>query len=527
MREGSKASVQRKRKRKETHDVTVRKYRAWFAEGDESRLPDRVYALARQMQDCWTDIALHNRQAYDEWRKALPARAPPTGLQGQELARWWKENWPKPARDFYAASQAWAEDRVEQASLPDELGQTILERLSSTFKRLKTGGGPPKPHRRLDKFALHHRYRGGLPVHRLDGGRSKRFRILLPPPEAYRPQRGAKNPREVRRQRACPAWFRVDGVPVRLDVMVHRPLPEGDVYVKRVALVGRKSSVALPWEAYLIFTLEVPFETQAQAPLGTRCGIDVGWRKLDDERMRVAVLHDGKPAPEELVMPLVLHDRKLGEISLDRMANIQRCRDGVLERTKAAVAAMLGPMPPEWAQVRNGGMVRLMRDEGTPAEAVALLEAWKKDSDRYLRMERMLEGHMRRHYEWRYRNWAKEVAARYRAVCVKKMDQKEMWAVDKTKGAPALEASAERRNLAACGSLLAMVKHAVRKACGILVEVEAAHTTDRCSACGSGFQAGAGLMGRCEQGHVMDQDWNAACNIYAGRGRAVAEAASE
>ncbi len=129
-------------------------------------------------------------------------------------------------------------------------------------------------------------------------------------------------------------------------------------------------------------------------------------------------------------------------VSLSRIANIQRCRGRVLERTKAAVAAMLGPMPAGWAQVRNGGLIRLMRDEGTPAEAVALLEAWKKDSDRYLRMERMLEGRLRRHYECRYRNWAKEVAARYRAVCAKKMDQKEMWALDKTKGAPALEPSA-------------------------------------------------------------------------------------
>ena len=503
MRKGSKASMQRKRKRKETHDVTVRKYRAWFDEGDGTRLPEPVYALARRMQDCWTDIALHNQQAYDEWRKAHPAPAPPAGLEGQALEKWRKENWPKPPKDFYAANQAWAEGRVKQAGLPDELGQTILDRLSATFKRMRKGGGPPKPHRRLEKFALHHRYRGGgLPVHKLDGGRSKRFRILLPPPEAYRPQRGAKNPRELRRQRACPAWFRVDGVPVRLNVMVHRPLPEGDVYVKRVALVGRKSSVALPWEVYLVFTLEVPFEKEALAPLGTQCGIDVGWRKLDDGRMRVAVLHDGQPTPEELVMPLRLHDRKLGEVSLDRMANIQRCRDGLLERTKAAVAAMLGPMPAGWAQMRNGGLIRLMRDEGTPAEAVALLEAWKKDSDRYLRMERMLEDHMRRHYEWRYRNWAKDVAARYRTVCIKKMDQKEMWAVEKTKDAPALKASAERRKLAACGSLLAMVKHAVRKACGNLVEVEAAHTTDTCSACGSRFEAGAGLMGRCEQGHM-------------------------
>ncbi len=518
--------MQRKRKRENTHDIMVHKYRAWFDEGDGTRLSDPVYALARRMQDCWTDIALHNQQAHDEWRKAHPAPAPPPGLEGQALEKWRKENWSKPTKDFYTGNQAWAESRVRQANLPDELGQTILDRLSATFKGMRNGGGPPKPHRRLEKFALHHRYtRAGLPVHKLGGKCNERFRILLPPSEAYQRQGGAKNPRELRRQRTCPAWFRVDRVPVRLNVMVHRPLPEGDVYVKRVVLVGKKSSLALPWEIHVVIALEVPIEKEALAPVGTQCGIDLGWRKVDEEHMRVAVLNFGSPWPEELVMPLALHDRKLGEVSLDRMANIQRCRDGLLERTKSAVAPMLGPMPAGWAQTRNGGLIRLMRDTATSAEAVALLEAWKKDSDRYLRTERMLESHMLRHYEWRYRNWAKDVAARYHTVRIKRMNLKEMWSVEKTKDDPALKASAERRKLAACGSLLAMVKHAVRKACGNLVEVEAAHTTDTCSACGSRFEAGAGLMGRCERDHEIDQDWNAASNIYAGRAAATARAA--
>jgi hypothetical protein len=478
------------------------------------------------MQDCWTDIALHDQQAYDEWRTAHPVPTPPAGLEGEALAKWRKENWPKPPKPFYVGNQEWAEGRVGQANLPDELGQTILDRLAVTFKNMKKGGGPPKPHGRLDKFTFHHRYTGGgLPVNKLGRQLGERFRISIPPPQAYQPKEDIMNPRASRCQRVCLAWFRVDGVPVRLNVMMHRSLPEGDVYVKRVALVGRKSSAALPWEVYLVFTLEVPSETEAQAPLGTRCGIDVGWRKLDDGRMRVAVLHDGKPTPEELIMPLRIYDRKLGEVSLERLANLKRCRDGLLERTKATVAAMFGTPLSDWTRIRNGGLIRLMREDGAPAEVIAMLETWKRDSDRYLRMERMLENRMRRHYEWRYGKWAKDVATRHRTVRIKKMDQKEMWAVEKTKDYPALKASAERRKLAAGGSLLAMVRHAVRKACGNLVEVEAAHTTDTCAACGSHFEAGAGLMGRCEQGHVMDQDWNAAGNIYAGRAGATAQAA--
>ena len=518
--------MQRERKRKETHDIRPHKYRAWFAEGDGSRLPEPVVALARCMQDCWTDIALHNQDAYDEWRMAHPAPVAPAGLQGEAFEKWRKENWPKLPKPYYEGNQAWAENRVRQANLPGEMGETILDRLSVTVKNMKRGGGPPRPHYQLDRFAFHHRYTsGGLPVLGLRSQRSQRFRILLPPPHAYQPKGGMKNPHELRRQRVCPAWFCVDGVSVRLNVMMHRPLPEGDAYLKRVALVGKKSSAALPWEVFLVLTVEVPLAKEPQAPAGTRCGLDVGWRKLDKDRMRVAVLYNGGPNSEELVMPLRIHDRKLGEVSLERLARLNRCRDALLERTKAAVATMLGTEPSAWAQMRNGGLVRLMREDGAPPEVIEVLEAWKQDNDRYLRLERLVEAHLRRHYEWRYGKWAKDVATRYRTVRIRKMGQKEMWAVEKTKDYPALKASAERRKLAAGGSLLSMVRHAVRKACGNLVEVEAAHTTDTCAACGSHFEAGAGLMGRCEQGHVMDQDWNAAGNIYAGRAGATAQAA--
>ena len=75
------------------------------------------------------------------------------------------------------------------------------------------------------------------------------------------------------------------------------------------------------------------------------------------------------------------------------------------------------------------------------------------------------------------------------------MDQKEMWAVEKIEHDRALKASVERRELAACGSLPGMARHAVRKAFGNLVEVEAAHATDTCSACGARFEAGQGSWG--------------------------------
>jgi transposase len=65
-----------------------------------------------------------------------------------------------------------------------------------------------------------------------------------------------------------------------------------------------------------------------------------------------------------------------------------------------------------------------------------------------------------------------------------------------------------------------VIKHAVSKAGGEVAEVEVVGTTDTCSVCGTHFEAGPGIMGRCERGHEMDQDWNATRNICANRAEA-------
>jgi hypothetical protein len=75
----------RERKRKDTHGIRPQKYRAWFAEGDGTRLPEPVNALPRRMQDCWADIALHDQQAYGDWRQAHLGPGPPAGAETEAL----------------------------------------------------------------------------------------------------------------------------------------------------------------------------------------------------------------------------------------------------------------------------------------------------------------------------------------------------------------------------------------------------------------------------------------------------------
>ncbi len=485
----------RERKRKDTHDVIVRKYRCWFADEDtDFRLPNVVYEVVKRMQVTWTDIAVHNNQAWEAFRKDHPAPA-------------------KAPRAFYTELREYATKRIESEQLPDELGQTLADRLQTTFKMMARGGGAPRPRYRLERFSLHHRFTaGGLDASRIGSERAKRFKIVLPPADAYQQRDGLRNPRAQRRQRIVPAWIRINDETVPLNVLLHRPLPETkDVFLKRVALVGSKAGLVMPWELYLTFTCEVPCVRPATIP-STRCGIDVGWRKLDDERMRVAVLYDGS-RHEELVLPLRIKDRRLGEISLERLDNIKHCRDVLLERTKKAVAEKLGSIPAGWALVRNGGLMRMLKDTTNP-DVLNLLQAWKRDNDHYLMLEAKVRGRLARHRDALYRNWAKNVAERYGIIRIEAMNQREMWNSEATKANPALRAAAQRRGLAACGLLVSYVKHAIAKARGVVEMVPASHTTDVCADCGGMFEAREAIIGRCQRGHQKDQDWNAAENIY-------------
>lgn len=506
----------RERKRQLTHEVRVFNYSCRFAIENQlgQMLPEVVYQVAKAMDEAWSAIAGDLESSYEAWKPTWAGTKMAVDKNSQQTILI-----PAPTKEqkerYYAERDAFARAQVEE--LPDELGETLLDRLSACYKRLKTGGGLPRRKRGLKHFCLHHRFTGGgLPVERLTSERARRFRWLPPAAAVYQPQIGRKNPRALRRQRVAPCWFRVGEEILKLNAVLHRPLP-ADAIVKRVALVGRKPSVAMPWELALNVTVEVP-KAEAPAGGGGVCGIDVGWRKLDDERMRVAVLYDGWQH-HELIMPLRWRDRKLGEISLERMAGISAQRDQLLERAKKRLAELSCAQHP---QARNGALLRLLRDPATPSAAIELLEKWKTDNDRYLRLARMVESRMRSHYEHAYHNWIAQHVVPYHTVRVEHMDQREMWAGGEQN--PALKAAAERRKLAACGRFLEMVKQAVRKAGGVIEEVEAAHTTDVCSEHRTAFEAGPALLGRCANMHEKDQDWNASENIYANRGGNAAKA---
>ena len=492
------------RKRKNPNNaIHCYKFYCWPKDYNSDLLPDRIYGAAKRQQSLWNALVAEQERRYQQWKDVHePKPDPKIG----EIAN----TYPKPDRGYWDDFDRWARQAVAGSGLNWEMGPEVLDRYYSVYRRLRQGGGIPRLKRRLDHFALAHRYTGGgTSLHKLESTRQKRFRIAFPNAETY-----VDNSRDRRRERLTSAWFGIDDEQIGLNVIVHRAIP-ADAIVKRVALTGLKQSPAMRWQFSIVFTVEEEPQEPTEASK-ERVGIDVGWRKIGD-RLRVAVAYDGAKH-EELYIPLAYHAKGLGEVSLERKRAVQHMKDTLLERAKSALREKLPALgielPREFTRMRNAGLIRLMNEwqsAGVRHGAATLLQEWKQDNDRLTRKALMIDNRMKARREHEYRNFASRLARNYQLIRVEKLDLKNMSRRENVKGEYVLEAAAENRNYAACGELLAAIRNAAK---GRVEEVHSSYTTSICAKCGEPFEAGEALQGRCTAGHVRDQDWNAAENIF-------------
>lgn len=126
---------------------------------------------------------------------------------------------------------------------------------------------------------------GAAPNEILEG----RFAALMMAPVDPR----AHDPKTPRgeRGRACRTTvaMRVDaeGATITLPLVLHRPLPS-DCRVKRAQLTWRRVGQRLEW--HLALTLTKPASNKPHGAPGTHCGLDLGWRKLITDAVRVGYL---------------------------------------------------------------------------------------------------------------------------------------------------------------------------------------------------------------------------------------------
>lgn len=534
------------RNRKRT-DTQINCYKFWaeFKEQSGKLLDETVYVVAKLEQAYWNTLVeeqtarwvvfvetpdakayLDASQALFEAKTALKKNAEDKAALAARTSAEQKMKETRPAfnvakKQYWSDFDSWAKQAGKASGLNWEMSPDVLDRYYATFKRLaSSGGGTPNVQHRLDNFSLLHRWTGGgAPLSAIQGKKSERFRIVFPHPSVY-----TSTTREARRARFCSAWFGLEGKSVALNVIAHRAINPSAI-VKSVRLVGRKESSTLPWKLAVVITVEEPVvhvEESFDTDL-TIAAIDVGWRKLGD-KLRIATVFDGEKH-EELLLPLRFFDTSLGEVSVERIRNVYTTRDNILERCKTALKERF----PKLLEARKltGEAFRLMRatglkkllfslvDNSGDKQAIALLQAWKRDNDILQSKGILLRDRWNGRRQKVYEAFALKFA-HVDALGVEDLELTEMYAVKKhEKGSEGLKRACERRGYAALGTLFQAIKNVRRRHNHETNFVTAAGSSTTCAKCEGNFVIkNGGQFGQCGCGNKDDRDYNAARNLF-------------
>ena len=339
------------RKRTRTWPQTVRAYDLQHVE-----IPEALWAIAKQQRDLWNQLCQLG---------ALTAGCAQADPPAKRLY-WWAFEWA-------------SRELVKRSGLDWENGPDVLDRYKTAMKDIgKNGKGPPRLHYGLDRVRIIHRYTGGgLPGVGLFGAKSRRCRIS--------PHEEHGEAQQFRHDR-WQCFFGVGNATAR--GMIHesrrRELFPPDSIVKRVALTGRMVR-PFGWKWQLQVTVEYPGEVTQRRTLPS-CGLDLGWRKIDDTYLRIGVIVDSEGRTFELRLPLDMANRdrrRAGQWSKwEDVERYQQLRDLALEECKAKLREAGLPIAPERLRLmRNHGLLRLRAvldwpsalDMPAQAEAMRLL----------------------------------------------------------------------------------------------------------------------------------------------------------
>lgn len=492
----------------------VYKYRAYMPD-----IPNFVWEHVSAQRVVWNQLCDAFDGRLEEWTEIKE------NVDKEEKAEFWDAFWNECSRV------------VGESDLNWEAGPDVLDRFRTAavaFFKSPERGRPQRRKSLTRQIRLIHRYTGGgVPVDRLFGTRAWRFSILEAPPEdAY-----DDNSRESRRRRVVPARFGIDGQTFDFRVRLHRQMPV-DAVVKRVAWLGEWQP--RPWNDeywvwHLAIWLEIPPEAFVITPDGqTQAGVDLGWRKFDDY-LRIGYICDSAGRNVELRLPLEMSSFQTRRHSLPSSWEDKREMDAQISAqvdvTKVTIKPLLQAADLPADIRRSVGQLQKMRQGGLKKlrvmlaglyeteywsseveEVIQVLDDWHAMDSRLSYQVNQLSRRLVRRREWLYGNLAKWLWETYGMVVWEGDLDVKVMAEDADKE-PALKAANRYRQIAAIGELRRFIERAAIKYGGELVDGEAAGTTNKCSVCGALVLTGPARMLICANGHLQDQDYNAAKNL--------------
>lgn len=475
----------------------VRKHPDWKQKCYKFRVtqcdpPQELWDTAKEMRRVWNALCVSHELVRETITDATP--------QEDRKAAW-------------VAFDVQMTVTIDSSTLNWECKDDIKDRFTkatvAAAKRAKKKqvAGWPRPYGLL-RVSIPHRYTGGGVSPRAIFG-SKAKRLSMTPISSDDPKR-----------RVCRGVFGIGAASMPFSCVQHRVIGEDEV-IKNVRFVGDFTR-AFQWEFSIVIQVEheaVTVENSNEA----RCAIDVGWRNMGDY-YRVGMLFDGKNY-EELICP---KDYSTSSIRRNNaraaetdwmipipethadVRDLQQLRDNRLNEVKQSLLELLPAKPVGFEKMGVRGLRKLASETDDDYVRALLTDFLAWDSPRH-RIQTSAIQRMERSRTKYYELIAIGICRKYGSVSIESLDVKGM-AEEADK--PIALAKADRgRQIVAPASFLMILTTTAKRLGAAVTKKVAAYSTIRCE-CGRTTQATANLLIECECGSKIDQDKNAARNLF-------------
>mgnify|MGYP001571680369 CR=1 FL=1 len=313
-------------------------------------------------------------------------------------------------------------------------------------------------------------------------------------------------------------WLRIGSegrspIWVVFPVVIHRELPDGSI-VQWIRIHTWKVAGRSEWSAQ--FVIKLPDRPEPITRGTGMIAIDIGWRKMPGDEIRVATWADSNGKTGELRLPASIQGRrrKTDDLRSIRDKNFNDIVEGLLEHRDELPEALQHETKTlhSWRSTQRlaGLVLRWPKDEALYAQ----LEAWRRQDHHLWKWEANERQNVLRARREIYRLFARWLADTYATVVVEQLDLRDF--AEKGKVEEVHPGGRPQRFKAVLSELRLTAERAVTSAGGEWIKAKAAWTTQRCHKCLEKelFDAAKEVVHCCGHcGEMWDQDVNAALNL--------------
>lgn len=405
-----------------------------------------------------------------------------------------------------------------------------VEQAASSFRR----GAPPRFRRWEGCGKIAVQLQQGLSIDKLVSCTDRRLRLQREPDGVW-----VQGTRRLRKLGNAVASLRIGSkgrspIFAEIPIRFHRPLPE-TAKIKWCWLLMRRRGTKTLW--YVQFVLEAASGAWAASDLAkTRSvGIDVGWRRFKDGRLRAAVCAGSDKSELELCLPawwvaemrrteLIqgYRDKMFDEVKIETKAWVQARKEGLPDWLVDAAKHMH-----QWrSQSRLAGLSLRWREvvgeSGEEATMLAHLEAWRVRDKHLYEFQAHLRSQLQGSRLDLYRKFAARISRQYKTAVIENLDLRDFHVLGNVEEGGSIEDDVMKKYVRhAC---LSTLFSALRLRMRVVVAVNPSLTTMTCHSCGhvTDWDNAMPLTLVCDGCDMAwDQDVNAARNLLAGGGTSV------